>query len=192
MIYLDTNILVSLRIGDGNTGSAEEWYARQSVPLAFSTWGLAEFYGHLGLRTRKEEVTTRDAAKIVDQFDEVIAANLTLLKSSDAAILRAAAWLRSPNCALQAADALHLAIALENEAAAIATFDVRFAKGIEKLRIAGLKVIALPATGDDLHQARQARAKYNVTERDITKAVASARKRKTAERKSAPRLTVRG
>ena len=190
MIYLDTNILVSLRIGDGNTGSAEEWYARQSVPLAFSTWGLAEFYGHLGLRTRKEEVTTRDAAKIVDQFDEVIAANLTLLKSSDAAILRAAAWLRSPNCALQAADALHLAIALENEAAAIATFDVRFAKGIEKLRIAGLKVIALPVA--DITSARQARAKYNVTERDIAKAVASARKRKTEERKNAPRLTVRG
>ena len=190
MIYLDTNILISLRIGDSNTGSAEEWYALQSVPLAFSTWGLAEFYGHLGLRTRKEEVTTRDAAKIVDQFDEVIAANFTLFKSSDAAILRASTWLRSPNCALQAADALHLAIALENEAAAIATFDVRFAKGIEKLRIAGLKVIALPAAG--IPSARQARAKYNVTERDIAKAVAAARKRKTAERKNAPRLTVRG
>ena len=53
-------------------------------------------------------------------------------------------------------------------------------------------MIALPAAGNDLHPARQARAKYNVTERDITKAVASARKRKTAERKSAPRLTVRG
>lgn len=190
MIYLDTNILVSLRIGDGNTGSAEEWYARQSIPLAFSTWGLAEFYGHLGLRTRKEEVTMRDAAKIADQFDDVIAANFTLLKSSDAAILRASTWLRSPNCALQAADALHLAIALENEAAAIATFDVRFAKGVEKLRIAGLKVIALPVAG--IPSARQARAKYNVTERDIAKAVASARKRKTAERKNAPRLTVRG
>ena len=67
---------------------------------------------------------------------------------------------------------------------------MRFAKGVEKLRIAGLKVIALPVAG--IPSARQARAKYNVTERDIAKAVASARKRKTAERKNAPRLTVRG
>ena len=192
MIYLDTNILVSLRIGDGNTGSAEEWYEQQSVPLAISSWGVAEFYGHLGLRCRKGEVTARDAAKIVDQFDEAVAANLTLIKSSDAAVVRAASWLRAPNCALQAADALHLAIALENEAAAIATFDVRFAQGIGKLRIAGLKVIALPTEGTSLHRTRQNSARYNVSERDVAKAAAAARKRKTAERKNAPRLTVRG
>lgn len=192
MIYVDTNVIVSLLVGDDNGAAAERWYSHQSVPIAISAWSVAEFYSHIGLRCRKSYETPRNATRIIDAFDALIPTNLTLLKSSDAAILRASTWLRSPNCALQAADALHLAIALENEAAAIATFDVRFAKGIEKLRIAGLNVIALPAAGNDLHQARQARAKYNVTERDITKAVASARKRKTAERKSAPRLTVRG
>ena len=165
MIYVDTNVIVSLLVGDDNGAAAERWYSHQSVPIAISAWSVAEFYSHIGLRCRKSYETPRNATRIIDAFDALIPTNLTLLKFSDAAILRASTWLRSPNCALQAADALHLAIALENEAAAIATFDVRFAKGIEKLRIAGLNVIALPAAGNDLHQARQARAKYNVTER---------------------------
>ena len=190
MIYLDTNILVSLLALDGSTSAAEEWWATQSTPFGISAWVVAEFYSHMGLRSRKNEITSRQASAYIAEFDQMVTTNFTLLKSSDAAILRASTWLRSPNCALQAADALHLAIALENEAAAIATFDVRFAKSIEKLRIAGLKVIALPVA--DITSARQARAKYNVTERDIAKAVASARKRKTEERKNAPRLTVRG
>ena len=190
MIYIDTNVIVSLLVGDDNGAAAEQWYSHQSAPLAISAWSVAEFYSHIGLCCRKSVETPRNATRIIDAFDALIPTNLTLLKSSDAAILRASTWLRSRNYALQAADALHLAIALENQAAAIATFDVRFAKGIEQLRIAGLKVIALPAAG--ITSARQAGAKYNVTERDIAKAVASAHKRKTAERKNAPRLTVRG
>ena len=190
MIYLDTNILVSLLVADSNGSAAAEWYSRQSVPLAISTWAVAEVYSHIGLRCRKGDETPRNAARIIDTFDEMIDTSFSLLKSGDTCVLRASTWLRSPDFAMQVGDALHLAIALENEAAAIATFDVRFAKGIEKLRIAGLKVIALPVAG--ITSARQARAKYNVTERDIAKAVASARKRKTEERKNAPRLTVRG
>ncbi len=192
MIYLDTNLLVSLLVGDGNRSSAEEWYSAQSAPLAISSWCVAEFYSHIGLRYRKNDETAPNAARIMDAFDAMIPTNLVLLRSTDTALQRATTWLRSPNCALQTADALHLAIALENEAAAIATFDVRFAKCIEKLRIAGLKVIALPTEGTNPHQARQNPASYYVTERDIAKAVASARKRKADERKKAPRLTVRG
>ena len=190
MIYLDTNILVSLLAGDGSTVAAEEWTAAQSVPLGVSTWVAAEFYSHIGLRCRKQELTPRQAAAYMDKFDEKVSANLTLLKSSDAAILRASSWLRVADCSLQAPDALHLAIALENEVAAIATFDQRFARGIEKLRIAGLKVIALPMAGAG-HKIQQTLADYNVTERDIAKAVKWARKRKLAERERAGRLTVR-
>ena len=182
MIYLDTNILVSLLAGDDGTVAAQEWWASQSVPLGTSAWVAAEFYSHIGLRCRKGEETIRNAARIIDTFDALVSNSLSLLKSSDAAVLRASTWLRPPDCALQAGDALHLAIALENEAAAIATFDHRFARGVEKLRVAGLKVIALPAAGG-LHRVQQRLADYSVTERDIAKAVKWARKRKIAERR---------
>jgi predicted nucleic acid-binding protein len=191
MIYLDTNIFVSLLAEDAGSVAAQEWWAGQTVPLGTSTWVAAEFYSHIGLRCRKGEESTRNAARIIDAFDTLVSINLSLLKSSDAAVLRAASWLRSPECSLQASDALHLAIAVENEAAAIATFDQRYARGIEKLRIAGLKVIALTATGTP-HKIRQKLANYNVTERDVAKAVKWARKRKLAEREKAPRLLVRG
>lgn len=190
MIYLDTNILVSLLVGDNNATAADEWYSSQSAPLGVSAWCIAEFYSHVGLRCRKGDETLRNAARVVDTFDAMIPSTFTLLKSTDTTLLRASAWLRSADCSMQTADALHLAIALENEAAAIATFDARFAKCIEKLRIAGLKVIALPAAGAR-HQLKQNRTAYNVTEQDIAKAVKWAHKRKTAERENAPRLTVR-
>lgn len=191
MIYLDTNVLISLLAGDDCTTATQEWWASQSVPLGLSTWVTAEFYSHIGLRCRKGEETARNAARILDSFDELVSTNLTLLKSNDTAVLRATSWLRSPDCAMQVGDALHLAIALENEAAAIVTFDQRFARNIEKLRIPGLKVIALPTKGA-AHKIQQNLADYNVTERDIAKAVKWARKRKTAERAKMPRMTVRG
>lgn len=190
MIYLDTNILVSLLVGDNNAGPADEWYSRQSVPLAISTWVVAEFYSHIGLRCRKGEETSRNASRIIETFDHMLSASLQLLKASDDAVLRASTWLRSADCSMQTADAVHLAIALENDAAAIATFDARFAGAIRKLRIGGLKVIALPVAGTR-NQIQQKRADYNVTDRDVAKAVKWARKRRTAEREKAPRLTVR-
>ena len=191
MIYVDTNVLLSLLVGDGSADAAGEWYSRQTAPLAISTWVTVEFYSHVGQRCRKGEETPRNAARIVDKFDQMVSDSFTLLTFSDAAIRRVSLWLRSADCALRTGDALHLAIALEHEAAAIVTFDDRFAHGIEKLRIPGLKVIALPTAGA-LQKIRQKRADYNVTERDIAKAVKWARKRKADEKARAPRLTVRG
>ena len=191
MIYADTNILVSLLAGDDCAAAAADWWAAQSVPIGISSWVAAEFNSHIGLRCRKKELSARQASALTAAFDEMVSTNLAMLKSSDNAMLRVATWLRSPDCALQTSDALHLAIALDNEAAAIATFDHRFARGVEKLRIAGLKVIALPITSAP-QRAQQKSADYNVTERDISRAVKSARERKAVERAGATRLTVRG
>lgn len=191
MIYADTNILVSLLAGDNCATAAAEWWSAQSVPIGISSWVAAEFHSHMGLRCRKKEITARQASAFAAAFDEMVSTNLTLLKSSDNAMLRASTWLRTPDCALQTSDALHLAIALENEAAAIATFDHRFARGIEKLRVAGLKVIALPFANAP-QGARQKSADYNVTERDVARAARAARSRKAVERAGVPRLTVRG
>lgn len=91
---------------------------------------------------------------------------------------------------MQPGDALHVVIALEGEAAAIATFDQRFACNIEKLRIPGLKVIALPTYGTP-HKTEQKLVDYNITEKDIANAAKWVRKRKRAEKESTSRLTVR-
>ena len=191
MIYLDTNVIISVHLQDSTSAAAEMWIGHQTVPLAMSSWSIAEFRGAVALRARKKEILARQAIEIFDKFDTEFSAGMTTLPVTDTAHQRAAVWLRSPDCALQTADALHLAIALENEAAAIATFDQRFARNIEKLRIGGLKIIALPVSGSP-HKIQQKLADYNVTDRDVAKAVKWARKRKTAERGKLPRMTVRG
>ena len=191
MIYLDTNVIISVHLQVSTSAAAEMWIGHQTVPLAMSAWSIAEFRGAVALRARKKEILARQAIEIFDKFDTEFSAGMTTLPVTDTAHQRAAVWLRSPDCALQTADALHLAIAMEYEAAAIATFDQRFARNIEKLRIGGLKIIALPVSGSP-HQIQQKLADYNVTDRDIAKAVKWARKRKTAERGKLPRMTVRG
>ena len=191
MIYLDTSIFVSLLTGDDGTAVAHEWWEAQSVPLGISQWTAAEFYAYIGRRFRKGEETSRNCARIIHAFDDLIAANLTLLKCNETSVMRAAAWLRFPNCTLELSDALHLGAAVESEVAAIATFDKQFAGSIEQLRIPGLKVIALSPAGGQ-HRVHQERAQYQVTDRDLTQAVKFARKRKTAERASAGPMRVRG
>lgn len=191
MIYLDTNVLVSAIVGDANAGVTDEWIARQSAPLAVSTWARVEFYSHIGLRMRKNEETRQNALRIIQRFDDTIAESFSLVTSEEAATKLAASWLRDPNCALQTGDALHLAIAVECGATAIATFDQRFARNIERLRLGGLKVIELPAARDRIGRIQQKLADYDVTEKDIAKAVKWARKRKVAEREKAGRLLVR-
>jgi predicted nucleic acid-binding protein len=159
MIYLDTNILVSLRIGDGNTVIAEEWFAQQPAPFAISAWVIAEFIGHVGLRVRKGEVSTRNALRIIETFDEAVSTNLSLLKADDSAVMLSSTWLRDTNCSLQPADALHLAIAHSACATTLATFDERFAKAAQKLKLTNLKVVLI---GEKARRVEQTRAAYKV------------------------------
>jgi predicted nucleic acid-binding protein len=159
MIYLDTNILVSLQVGDGNTAAAEQWYAQQSEPLAISAWGVAEFYAHLGLRCRKGDVTGQNAKLILDAFDESAAKNLTMLKNDGSTIELITSWLRNPDCNLQTGDALHLAIAHKGGATTLATLDDRFAKAAKKLKLHNLKIVLIPERS---HKVEQKRATYKV------------------------------
>jgi predicted nucleic acid-binding protein len=191
VIYLDTNLLLSLHVDDSNSRAAVEWVKQQTAPLAMSNWCIAEFRGNVALRLRKKEIPPRQAERILDTFDTQFSAGMVTLPVTDGAHRQAARWLREAACSLQPPDALHLAIAVENDAAAFATFDHRFAKNIERLRIAGLKVIALPTAGGKPHRIQQQMADYNVTEKDIAKAARAARKRKASEKSRAARLTVR-
>ena len=174
MIYLDTNILVSLRIGDGNTVVAEEWFAQQFAPFAISAWVIAEFIGHVGLRVRKGEVSLRNSARIIEAFDEAVATNLSILKADDSAILHSSMWLRDAHCSLQPADALHLAIAHTAGATTLATFDERFAKAAQKLKLANLKIVLI---GGKVRRVEQAPAAYRVAKPTNRAALAKTNKK---------------
>lgn len=191
MIYLDTNVILSLHIADANTASAEEWIRRQTAPLAVSTWSIAEFRGSVGLRVRKKEMPPRQAVRIFDDFNTKFMPGMVALSVNDDAHRRVAAWLEDTACSMQPADALHFSIAIQHDATAIATFDRRFAASAARLGVRGLKVLELPVVSGSPGKVEQKLADYHVTEKDIAKAVQWARKRKAAEKAKAGRMLVR-
>jgi predicted nucleic acid-binding protein len=159
MIYLDTNILVSLLTEDSLTERAIAWFDSQDEPLAISAWVCAEFNAVAGLRKRKGELAMAVAQAAMSTLDARSHERFAMPPVNDDAATLAAAWLRNPDCNLQTGDALHLAIALKGGATTLATFDDRFAKAAKKLKLHNLKVVLIP---ERAHKAEQKRAAYKV------------------------------
>jgi predicted nucleic acid-binding protein len=161
-IYLDTNILVSLLIGDGLALRAEEWFTQQSSAFAISEWTRAEVHGVIGLRKRKGELTTTEARAALAEFTARAGQHLQTMPVNNEAAALAAEWLRNPDCTLQTGDALHLAVAHAGGATILATFDERFAKAAQKLKLARLKIELI---GEKVRRVEQRRAAYVVGNR---------------------------
>ena len=159
MIYLDTNILVSLHITDSLTPPATEWIAREATPLAISEWVRTEFHAVMGLRKRKAELSAADAKAAVAALDVRAEGYLHTLTITNDSVAIAATWLRNPDCTLQTGDALHLAIAQTAGATALATFDEQFAKAAQKLKLVNFKIVLI---GGKVRRVEQARAAYKV------------------------------
>ena len=175
MIYLDTNILVSLHINDSLTASAEGWIAEQTLPLALSEWVRAEFHAVIGLRKRKNELSAAMSHKAISSFTTRVDNYHHLLPVSNEAATLAAEWLQNPDCTLQTGDALHLAIAQCGGATTLATFDTRFAKAAQKLRLRNMKVELI---GEKVRRIGQKRAAYVVPDVATAKAARTAAKKK--------------
>ncbi len=178
MIYLDTNILVSLHINDGLTAPAVSWIAEQTLALALSEWVRTEFHAVIGLRKRKDELSAAMAHKAINSFTTRVDDYHHLLPVSNEAATLAADWLRNPDCTLQTGDALHLAIAQRGGASVLATFDARFAKAAQKLRLPNLKIVLI---GEKVRRVEQTRAAYSVSA--VATSVAKAMTRRATARK---------
>lgn len=159
MIYLDTNILVSMLTEDALSARAIEWFESQVEPLAISAWVCTEFNAVAGLRKRKRELSAAIANMAIETLRERAEKNFLMLNISNEAVILAASWLRNTDCTLQTSDALHLAIAHAAGATALVTCDERFAKAAQKLKLANLKIVLI---GGKVRRAEQTRTAYKV------------------------------
>jgi uncharacterized protein len=175
MIYLDTNVLLSLLVQDAESENAETWYLTQPAPIAISRWVIAEFFASVNLRRRKEEVNPVLATTAIAALEEQAEKNFVVIPTSNEAAVLAASWLRNPDCNLQTGDALHLAIAHKGGATTLATFDDRFAKAAKKLKLHSLKIVLI---AERMRRVEQKRAAYKV-DSDINRKQA----KKTVQRK---------
>lgn len=174
VIYLDTNILVSMLTEDALSARAIEWFESQVEPLAISAWVCTEFNAVAGLRKRKRELSAAVAKVAIETLRELAEKNFVMLNVSNEAATLAASWLRNPDCNLQTGDALHLAIAHSAGATTLATFDERFAKAAQKLKLANFKIVLI---GGKVRRVEQTRAAYKVAKPINRAALAKANKK---------------
>ena len=123
MIYLDTSAAVPLFVPEPASLAIETWFESCTEPLVSSDWIVAEFSSALSIKVRKGEISTRQAQVAWKDFDAFCKSGLRLVPVSRKAFAEAAWMARNAASGLRSGDALHLAMALEAGAAAIATVD---------------------------------------------------------------------
>jgi predicted nucleic acid-binding protein len=100
VIYLDTNILVSMLTEDALSARAIEWFESQAEPLAISAWVCTEFNAVAGLRKRKGELSAVVAKVAIETLHERAEKNFLILNVSNEAAILAASWLRNTDCTI--------------------------------------------------------------------------------------------
>lgn len=132
MVYLDTSVAVALLVPEPGSALALSWFARaEHLPL-LSDWLIAEFASALSIKERSGQLSAPDARAARRNFD-AFCKGVRVAPVSRGAFQRAALLAAQPGLGLRAGDALHLAIAQEVAARAIATLDRRMGQAAEQL-----------------------------------------------------------
>lgn len=141
MIYLDTSFLVALHTHEPGTLAVQAWYAQlDAAPICAAVWAVTEFASALSVKQRTGKLSQRQAAQVRRQFEALCDGDLRLLPVNQNAFHDAAALVLDAVSGLRAGDALHLAVALQAKATAVATLDVVLRNNAEKL---GIKTVNL-------------------------------------------------
>jgi len=128
MIYLDTSAAVPMFVPEPSSPAIEAWFESSAEPLVSSDWIVTEFSSALSIKVRQGEISAKQAQAAWKDFDAFCASGLRLLPVSRKAFAEAARMARNAASGLRSGDALHLAMALEAGASAIATTDEALAK----------------------------------------------------------------
>ena len=122
-LYLDTNLLVAIYIEEEASHRVTAWFEAQSAEFVVSDWTLVEFTSALGLKVRTGELSARQADDVQEKLEETLLPLLQVLAIDRSTYARAQMLMRSYALGLRAADALHLAMCVNEEARTLATAD---------------------------------------------------------------------
>jgi len=127
VLYLDTSFVVPLFLPEPTSDKIERFLSRKhAAPLAISHWTRVEFSSALAREVRMGSVTRKAAIKADAQFAEVTSESFVILLPTAGDFDLAMHFLRRYKSGLRAGDALHLAIASNNGAAAVYSLDKTF------------------------------------------------------------------
>ncbi|HEX8555089.1 MAG TPA: type II toxin-antitoxin system VapC family toxin [Sphingomonas sp.] len=122
MIYCDTSLLVSFLTTEVHTDVARLWLLqRQFASLCISDWVITEVASALAQKRRQGAIVGDQRYDTLEAWS-ALKAKMSVLPVSHGRFSEAAGLVDSPRRGLRAADALHLAIILD-QGCALATFD---------------------------------------------------------------------
>ena len=137
-IYIDTSFLISLYSADSNSKAAARLMANSSDEHVISTLGELEATNALQLRVFRKEISLQQAkASREDLAKDLRSGVIRLMALPDLAFKRAHALSEKTTSRLgtRTADLLHVAAALEMEAACLYSFDQQQRKLAHALRL---------------------------------------------------------
>ena len=136
MIYLDTSAVVPIFVTEPASDAVDAWVEACADPMVSSDWIVTEFASAISIKARRGEITTKQAQAAWHDFEAFCQTGLRPLPVSRSAFAQAAAMNRNAASGLRAGDSLHLAIAVEVGAKAIATADGALARNAQALGLA--------------------------------------------------------
>jgi predicted nucleic acid-binding protein len=139
MIYVDTSVVVALLTVEPSTQAIKDWYAGLEELLVCSDWLLPEVFSAVSIKVRTGQITEAAAGTVRKEFQRFAEGDLRVVPVSRAAFRKAMDLVSVSRHGLRAADALHLAVALELEAGHMATLDTTLAENAKRNGIKAVK-----------------------------------------------------
>lgn len=128
MIYLDTSVAIPMFVPEPTSDAVDAWMESCDSPLVSSDWILTEFASALSIKVRRGELAQKQANAAWKDFEEFCRSGLRLLPVTRRAFEQAALMARDVHSSLRSGDSLHLAMAIEAGAPALATADSNLEK----------------------------------------------------------------
>jgi predicted nucleic acid-binding protein len=127
MQYLDTSVLVTALTNELATQSLQDWLeAQEASSLHISCWVETEFSSALAMKVRTGRMTPEMRAVSLSDFAFLRKYTLTMIAIKQSHFLAAAKLADNFALGLRAADALHLAVAMD-AGATLCTLDRKLA-----------------------------------------------------------------
>jgi uncharacterized protein len=128
MLYADTSVLVaSIAQEKGNEG-VYAWFMHINLEnICISDWVIAEFSSALSIKIRTRQILQSERDEALILFNRLVEERFKIFPVTSQHFHTAAKFAQHHELALRAGDALHLAIAAENNAV-LHTLDKRLAE----------------------------------------------------------------
>jgi uncharacterized protein len=139
MFYLDSSILVCMFSNETRTREIQAWRAGlDGGSVWLSDWNLTEFSSAMSFKRRTAQISPKQRENAEALFQAYLRLYPGLLPVRSEHFRHAASIAGREDINVRAADALHLAIAMESNAT-ICTLDIKMHQAAGILKIASLK-----------------------------------------------------